>query len=172
MPKKKLDVKKKRIKKKVSKTAFKDIINSLQITIKENWYYKVNENFLVFSPFGSDTPCDVIGIDIGTKHLGISGISKVEYRKHPIWTWCSLISVPSETLHQSVDRIVDILYQSPYFEWFRNCSSYRIELQMQVNPKARAVSCVLRTLARIFQLKSQKPINVEFVHGKKKNHFY
>ncbi len=64
--------------------------------------------------------------------------------------------------------MVDILIDSPHFEWFRKCSCFRIELQMHVNPKARAVACVLRTLARVFQKKNNLPIDVEFVHGELK----
>lgn len=158
-------------KKKILKSAFKNIISQLEINIKDSWYYKLTDEYFIFSPFDKNCSCQTIGIDIGTKHLGIAGLSKVDNRKYPIWTWCSLISVPNKTLHESVDRLVDIIYKSKDFEWFRNADYFRIELQMQINPKARAVSCVLRALSKIFQIQNNKPIDVEFVHGNLKYSF-
>ncbi len=87
MAKRKIEHQKKRKNtKKQKKTAFKDIIFELDIILKATWYYKITENYFVFSPFGEETNCDVIGIDIGTKHLGISGILKTEQRKFPVWS--------------------------------------------------------------------------------------
>ena len=153
---------------KQNKSSFKDVVFSLQMPVKIDWYYKITEDYLVFAPFGKDSPCEVIGIDIGTKHLGIAGLSFSEGRKFPVWTWCCLISVPEPTLHASVDRVVDIILDSPHLEWFRNTFVHRIEQQMQINPKARAMACVLRTLCRVFSLQAKRPKNVEFVHGELK----
>lgn len=158
----------KKNKKTAKKTAFNDLISTLSIPMKKDWYLKTNKHYVVFSPFGEDSPCETIGIDVGTKHLGISGLAKTENRKYALWTWAGLISYPAENLHKSIDAICDILYDSDAFKWIRDVESYRIELQLRVSPKNRAMACVLRTICIMFQKITGRPVDVEFVHGEKK----
>lgn len=122
----------KKKKKKAPATAFRRIIQLLNIPIRDSWHLVRNEHYLVFSPFGKEAPADTIGIDVGTKHLGISALDTVPHREHPVWTWVSLVSYPAKNLHSSVDIITDLLLESADFEWMRNCRRYRIELQVMV----------------------------------------
>src|SRR3954463_5884447 len=82
-----------------TKTAFRNVIQALDMPLKPSWYFRQSDEYIVFSPFGKQSPCHTIRIDVGTKHLGISGISATENRKYPICTWFSLISVPAKSLH-------------------------------------------------------------------------
>lgn len=136
--------------------------------MKPTWYLKISENYVIFSPFGKDAPCDTVGVDVGTRHLGLAGIHSDEKRKFPMWTWVALVSFPEANLHTSVDKITDTLYEISHFDWLRNANHYRIEQQVQINPKARAMACVLRTLFRVFQKQRNVADDVEFVHGELK----
>lgn len=149
--------------------------------VKDRWFYKITESYLVFSPFGYNAPVETIGIDIGTKHLGICGLSKSEDREHPVATWWALVSVPTKNIHESVDLINDLLFKEKDFAFFRepdiryiaiimssDCDRYRIELQVQQNPGARAVACALRTFTTMLQFTRGESRQVAYVHGERK----
>jgi hypothetical protein len=70
---------------KKSAIVFKDLAK-LSTKIKPGWHFCFSENYMIFSPYGKDAPVDCIGVDVGTKHLGIVGVSKVENRTLPVCT--------------------------------------------------------------------------------------
>lgn len=129
------DSKKKGPKKpKKKKQVFKKLeaLADLDLSSHPSWYFICTSEYMIFSPFGKNTACEVIGIDIGTKHLGITGLAEFDNRKLAVTTFESLVSYPSKNVHECVDKMVDLLYGNELFRWFRDADHYRIELQMQV----------------------------------------
>jgi hypothetical protein len=161
------DYVKKKKRKAPKKNALKQIIDQLEVpeSRKEDWLLIKNERYIIFSPYGEGSPVDTIGIDVGTKHLGITGLHKTEFREYPVVTYVALLSTVEKTVHENVDYIVDILFNDGNFEWLRRADHFRIEQQMMVNPSARAVSLVLRSLFSVFQYQTLTEVDVQFVNG-------
>jgi hypothetical protein len=157
--------KKKRKVKKVKKNAFKDVIVSLTVDLNDRWYIKTSSNYMVFSPFGKNAPIECIGIDVGTKHLGICGLARLPGYKRPVCTWLSLLTSVESSLHHNADVLSEILFRSLDFGWFRIADIYKIEQQVGMNNKARAFACVLRVICSSFHYQRERPKDVEYVHG-------
>lgn len=162
-------VKKRKTSKKKEEEPNLNIEKISKIKIDKSAYLFLALTHVVFSPLGLNTPCETIGIDIGYKNLGISGLFKREGHKSPFTSWFSLISFNiKKPPHETMDQIVRLLYTSKNYEWFRKATCYRIELQHQINPTARAVALGIRMICDCLCLDRKIPVDVEYVHGELK----
>lgn len=122
----------------------------------------------MFSPYGKDIDCDVVGVDIGIIRLGIVGIKKFPGETHPRWVWACLLNIPTKATHFSCDIIDELISTDPNFSWARNAPKHRIELQVQFNHIARQMAQGIRTCFRVNVMNDDKDPDVQFVHGDKK----
>lgn len=93
----------------------------------------VTSEYVVFAPRGWLAPCCVVGVDVGRKHLGITGLSFINGPQElPQIHFLCLISLPPAKTHESTDRMVEIMFGgSRDFAWLRSALYFRIELQEQ-----------------------------------------
>lgn len=135
------------------------------IIVSQNGLFKKTDKYFIYS-INKDTIPHVIGIDIGTVHLAISGLNKTGEL-----CWISLISQQVSTIHEACDYLTRLLWHDQYkndFIWIRNAPIVRIELQHTVNPPARIVATVLRSLFNAIAINNHMVSNVEYVHGDNK----
>ncbi len=129
-------------------------------------FFSKQDRYFVYGLSQKEIPY-VVGIDIGTAHLAFSGVN--EDRK---LTWVCLISQRVDTVHDACQFLTELLWDPQHkkdFFWLRDCKTIRIELQHQVNPSARVVANVLKSLFYARGFATGSPVDVQFVHG---NHKY
>lgn len=136
------------------------------ITTKTS-FLKVEEQYIIFSPYGKDAKADIIGVDIGEIHLAITGIRRRK-GKRPLVVWFSLFSLPSKASHFVIDKITEILWKNENFGWVREASRHRIELQFQRNTKAQIMAGGIRACFESLVYAQGRQPNVEYIHADKK----
>lgn len=128
-------------------------------------YFEKTDNYLVFSPYGENATCDIVGIDIGTVHLGMVGLAWDEDINNYKVTWIALLSYRAKTAVQSCDMFDEILTTNKDFQFFRDATQIAIEGQRQLNViPAATIRATARTIAHLV---GREP-DVENVNGDNK----
>lgn len=139
------------------------------LRIGKGTYLSLCSDYLVFGVYGKDSPCHVVGIDVGSVHLGLVGLCTGEDGV-PILSWFALISHGGMATQFTCDYVDRLLVTDPVFRWARDARKIRIELQMKVNPRARQIASSLRSVFRTLSLSgdADSEPDVSFVHGNQK----
>jgi hypothetical protein len=149
------------------KTVFKDLF-SIKDQVKDHWFNIWNPNYIMFSPLGEGELCETIGIDIGWKHLAITGLRKEEGETIPRVVWFCIMSTEIDIAGEFNDYLDDLIRNHPDFAWVRFATRFRIEQQVGVNTKALMIASALRCCFRCISEQRGIPIDVEYVHGNDK----
>lgn len=134
---------------KPKKRKTKKLIDFTSLNIDTPGHLIVNEQYIVYSPRGTDAKADVIGIDIGEIHIGIAGLRIIDRDSRPRVAWFGILSLPSKAAHFVCDKLNEILVRNSDFAWVRSAKYHRylvvtviadtirIELQVRNNVKAQ-----------------------------------
>lgn len=141
----------------------KKLFDLSTINIKSKHCIKT-DSYLVYAPFGLDAECQTVGFDIGTIHLGITGMYQdMDGRK--IVTFMALLSFRAKTVPESCKEFSRILLTDNNFGWFRESQKVRIELQRTIN---QITAMCIQTLAYSQMTYMGQIPDVSYVHGDNK----
>lgn len=152
-------------KKKKEPITFEEAIKQSKLNMDQIYY---TEECFLFSPLtiqklnGLES-VEVVGIDVGSKHLAIFGFQNAE---EPIV--CCFVSLKiTENSHMIMDQLMKILLKTPEMKWLQKAKSIHIEQQMGFyNIPAYAQSVALRVM---FITHNQLlPENVRIIHADNK----
>jgi hypothetical protein len=158
---------KKKASKKKKKTVFKDLFD-YQAQSKPHWKTVWNPNYIIFQA-GDNKSVETIGIDIGWKHLAITGLRKDPGDDIPKIVFLCIMTTEISVAGEFTDYLDDLILHNEDFAWVKNAKRYRIEQQVGCNTKALMIASALRCCFRTISDARGVPLDVEFVHG---NHKY
>jgi hypothetical protein len=133
-------------------------------------YFAASKNYVVYSPFSNpaDRVCDDVGFDIGSNHLGVTGLAGDPTKEDPKVVWEGLLNMPSKSAHDTSDLIDAALMQEPNLSWIRKARRHRIEQQVRFNPKARQIAGALRSCLRTYKMARRQTPDVQYVNAELK----